>query len=81
MSKRSGIIEKKADHWIPNPKGPRLLPLKKAAENIGLTVWGLREAVWAGLIPVIRLGPKGRKMFIDVKDIEIFIQQNKEVIQ
>ena len=81
MSKRTGIIENKTAQGIHNPKSPRLLPLKKAAEYIGLTVWGMREAIWAGLIPVIRLGPSGRKMFIDVEDIEAFIQGNKETIE
>ena len=75
--KRTGIIEKKQAQGITNPMSPRLLPLKKAAEYIGLTVWGLREAIWAGLIPVVRLGPNGRKMFVDVQDIEVFISQNK----
>ena len=80
MGKRTGIIEKKAAQWISNPMSPRLLPLKRAAEYIGLTTWAMREAIWAGLIPVVRLGPNGRKMFIDIEDIESFIQRNKETI-
>ena len=79
--KRPGIIEKKSAQRIHNPTGPRLLSLKKASEFIGLSLWGLREAIWGGLIPVVRLGPNGRKMFIDVLDIEKFIEDNKEVIQ
>jgi hypothetical protein len=55
---------------------PRLLPLKKAAEYLGLTVWAMRERIWAGDIPVIRF-PGGRKMFIDVQDLEDFIKNNK----
>ena len=61
-------------------KGPRLLPLKKAAEYLGLTVWSMRETIWAGDIPVIRF-PGGRKMFIDVLDLEDFIKRNKEVFR
>jgi hypothetical protein len=64
---------------IANPMGPRLLPLKKAAKYIGLTVWALRERIWAGDIPVVRF-PGGRKQFIDVKDIEAFIERNKTVV-
>lgn len=64
---------------IVNPMGPRLLPLKKAAEYLGLTVWALRERIWAGDIPVVRF-PGGRKQFIDIKDIEAFIERNKTVI-
>jgi excisionase family DNA binding protein len=55
---------------------PRLLPLKQAAEYLGLTVWAMRERIWAGDIPVIRF-PGGRKMFIDVQDLEDFIKNNK----
>ena len=60
--------------------GPRLLPLKKAAEYLGLTVWSMRERIWAGDIPVVRF-PGGRKMFIDVLDLEEFIQRNKETFK
>lgn len=58
---------------------PRLLTLKKAADYLGLTVWAMRERVWAGDIPVIRF-PHGRKMYIDTQDLESFISQNKERI-
>jgi hypothetical protein len=55
---------------------PRLLPLKGAAEYLGLTVWAMRERIWAGDIPVVRF-PGGRKMFVDVQDLELFINNNK----
>ena len=65
---------------IVNPKAfPRLLPLKMAAEYLGLTVWAIRERVWAGDIPVVKF-PGGRKQFIDINDIEDFIEQNKMTI-
>ena len=65
---------------ITNPISPRLLPLKKAAEYLGLTTWAMRERVWAGQIPIVRF-PGGRKMFVDTKDLESFIEKNKAVIQ
>ncbi|NQU83847.1 MAG: helix-turn-helix domain-containing protein [Parcubacteria group bacterium] len=65
---------------MPSPTSPRLLPLKEAAKYLGLTVWSVRERVWNGDIPVIRF-PNGRKQFIDVKDMEAFIQQNKTVFK
>ncbi len=80
MGKRTGIIEKKTAQGISNPKCPRLLPLKKAAEHIGLTTWAMRERIWAGQIPVVRF-PGGRKMFIDRADIEAFISRNKLIIE
>ena len=58
-NKRNSIMEKELG------KAPRLLTLKKAAEYIGLTVWAMRERIWAGQIPVVRF-PGGRKMYVDV---------------
>ena len=66
---------------IHNPmRSPRLLPLKAAAEYLGLTVWAMRERIWAGQIPVVQF-PGGRKQFIDITDIEKFIQDNKRIIK
>jgi len=59
--------------------GPRLLTLKNAADYIGLTVWAMRERIWAGHIPVVQF-PGGRKMYVDIEDIEDFIQKNKRKI-
>ncbi len=58
---------------IDSPLLPRLLPLKKAAEFIGISEWALRERVWAGDIPFFRYS-KGRKIFIKVSDIDAFIE-------
>ena len=59
---------------------PRLLPLKVAADCLGLTVWAMRERIWAGDIPVVQF-PGGRKMFIDTLDLEAFITENKRIIR
>ncbi len=58
---------------------PRLLPLKDAATWLGLTVWAMRERIWAGDIPVVQF-PGGRKQYIDVQDLEAFINTNKRTI-
>lgn len=58
---------------------PRLLPLKVAAEYLGLTIWAMRERIWAGQIPVVQF-PGGRKQYIDIQDLDKFIDQNKRVI-
>jgi len=60
---------------IDNPL-PRLLTLKQASAYLGLTVWAMRERIWAGDIPVVQW-PGGRKMFLDLKDLEGFITRNK----
>lgn len=75
--KRIGIIEKKTKaEGILNPITPRLLTLKAAGELLGLSTWALRERVWSGQIPVVRF-PGGRKLYIDTRDLEAFVQQNK----
>jgi excisionase family DNA binding protein len=79
MKQQIDIITKLTDRGICNPSGPRLLPLKKAADYLGLTVWAIRERVWSGALPVVRF-QGGRKMYIDRLDLDSFIEQNKEVI-
>jgi len=69
----------KKTRGISYPLSPRLLPLKQAAEYLGLTVWSIRERIWAGDIPVVQF-PGGRKQFIDTKDIDKFIERNKRII-
>jgi len=79
VSKRGGIVEKEMAKRTHNPMSPRLLPLKNAAQWLGLTTWAMRERIWNGDIPVVRF-PNGRKQFIDTKDLEDFIERNKVTI-
>ena len=79
MAKRTGINKKNSAYWNEHPMTPRLLPLKAAAEYLGLTVWALRERIWAGQIPVVQF-PGGRKQYIDIEDIDRFIVKNKRTI-
>ena len=61
---------------ISNPTSPRLLTIPKAAEYLGLTKWAMRERIWAGQIPYIQF-PGGRKIYIDVRDLDCLIEKNK----
>jgi len=79
MDKRKGTQASQQRQEIRGPLGPRLLPLKKAAEYLGLTVWAMRERIWAGQIPVVQF-PGGRKQYIDIRDIEEFINRNKRTV-
>jgi len=76
MAKHTGIIENKKVRGITYP---RLLPLKDAAQWLGLTVWAMRERIWAGQIPVVQF-PGGRKQYVDIEDLEAFIKKNKRII-
>jgi hypothetical protein len=77
--KQNGPIHRTAAQIKTGQTGPRLLPLKRAAEVLGLTTWAMRERIRAGDIPVVRF-PGGRKLYIDMRDIEDFIERNKMTI-
>lgn len=65
---------------ISNPTRKRLYSLKEAAEYLGRSEWGMRELIWAGKIPIVR-EEGGRKIFLDVDDLDGFINRNKSVYQ
>ena len=52
----------------------RLLSIKQAVQIYGATVWYWRERIWAGDLPVLRIG---RKQLLDRRDIDRFIDKNK----
>jgi excisionase family DNA binding protein len=60
--------------------GKRLYTLKEAAQYLGPSVWSMRELIWAGKIPIVR-GDGDRKIFIDIRDIDEYINRNKLVYQ
>jgi len=64
----------KKAHGIYNPLPKRLYTLKEAGIFLGRSLWGVRDLVWAGKIPVVR---DGKKMFIDINDLETYITRNK----
>lgn len=53
----------------------RLYNLKDAAAYLGRTVWGIRELIWSGRIPVIQ---DGRKQYLDIYDLDKYIESNKK---
>ena len=79
MAKQTEITQKKEARLTGSQMGPRLLPLKQAAEYSGLTIWCLRERIWAGELAVIQFNG-GRKQYIDRQDLDKLIDDNKVVI-
>ncbi len=63
---------------ISSPVFKRLYTLKEAAEYLGRSEWSMRELIWAGRIPVVR-SEGGRKIFIDIEDLNHLIDQNKSI--
>lgn len=54
----------------------RLYTLKEAAGYLGRSEWSMREIIWSGEIPVVRQNG-GRKIYLDIIDLDKFIDQNK----
>jgi excisionase family DNA binding protein len=54
----------------------RLYSLGEAAAYLGRTVGAVREVIWAGKIPIVRFD---RRIYLDIRDLERFIEQNKVV--
>jgi len=54
----------------------RLYTIKEAAEYLGHTVWGIRSLIWGKVLPVVK---HGRKQFLDLYDLEKFIESNKRL--
>jgi len=58
----------------PSQPGKRLYPLKEAAQYLGRSEWGMRELIWAKKIPVVR---EVRKIYLDINDLNEYINRNK----
>ena len=56
----------------------RTLSLKAAAEYLSISHWTLRKLIWNGEIPSIRVG---RKILIDKKDLNAWVDWNKTTVQ
>lgn len=59
-----------------NSTAKRLYTLKEAACYLGRTDWGMRELIWARRIPVVR---EGRKIYLDICDLEEYVKNNKNL--
>jgi excisionase family DNA binding protein len=58
------------------PLFKRLYTLKEAAKYLGRSEWGMRGLIWSGKIPAIRV-EGGRKIFLDIQDLDAFVDKNK----
>jgi excisionase family DNA binding protein len=63
---------------ISNRISKRLYSLKESAVYLGRGLHGVRDMVWRGEIPIVR---SGRKMFIDIRDLEEYVERNKMVYE
>jgi len=80
VGKRQTDQRFKEGQGIINPLGKRLYTLKEAANYLGRSLWGMRELIWAGDVPIVR-AEGNRKIFVDITDLDKFINRNKSVYQ
>lgn len=52
----------------------RLYTIPEAAVYLGRSIWSVRELIWKGDLPSIKVG---RRVHLDVKDLDVFIEQHK----
>lgn len=76
MKKEQNVTQYKASAQLTCSK--RLYTLKEAAEYLGRSVWGIRELIWSQVLPVVKQD-ESRKMYIDIKDLDDFIEKNKSI--
>jgi excisionase family DNA binding protein len=61
---------------INSPEGltKRLYTVKEAAQFLGRSEWSVRELIWAGKLPCVKVG---RRRHLDIYDLDSFIERNK----
>ena len=53
---------------------PRLLTVKEASTYLGRSVPSVRELIWSGSLPIVRVG---RRIHFDIGDLEKWIEAHK----
>jgi len=64
-------VKKRCARTVP---AKRLYSIKELVSHIGATEWFWRSQIWDGQLPYVQVG---RKMLIDMNDVESFIQKHK----
>ena len=78
MASKTNISKgfKKAQR-ITNPLTKRLYDLKEAAYYLGRPVFSVRTLIWNGALPCVK---DGRKQYVDIYDMDAYIEKNKEIM-
>jgi excisionase family DNA binding protein len=76
------MVQKELMKVIPlkKPLGKRLYTIPEAAHYLGRSSYSMRTLIWNGELPVIKNG-EGGKMWIDVNDLDLWIDRNKAEYQ
>jgi len=52
----------------------RLFTLEEAGKYLGRTIWGVREMIYSGKIPCVRID---YRIMLDIRDLDRMVEQNK----
>lgn len=52
----------------------RLYTIEEAGVYLGRSTWSVRRLIWGGTLPPVR---HGRRVHIDIEDLDLFVQKNK----
>ncbi len=78
VSKIPDKIQKvKKAQRINNPVGilkKRLYSISESAEYLGRSVWSVRELIYSGRLPCVKVG---RRIHLDIVDLDKWIEMNK----
>lgn len=59
---------------LPRKTAKRLYSIQEAADYLALSTWTVRELIWKGELPHVRLG---RRILLDLQDLDALIAHNK----
>lgn len=59
----------------PPPLARRLYDIEATAAYLGIPPWTVREMIWRGDLPCVRIG---RRQYLDIRDVDRFIEQAKQ---
>ena len=81
-------LTKGATDVITDAPQARLLDLKSAGTYLGVSYWTMRDLVFGGVIPSVKIpcprardGRTIRRVLVDRRDLDTFIENNKELEQ
>ncbi|MBN1843077.1 MAG: helix-turn-helix domain-containing protein [Deltaproteobacteria bacterium] len=77
-SQPTEITKRKKAQRISNPFAKRLFTLREAGLYLGRSEYSVRTLIWSGTLPVVK---HGKKQWVDIVDMDTFIEKNKETIQ
>jgi len=75
VHKRSPTSDQQETHTKGRDVHKRLFTLNEAGVYIGLSHWRVRAIIYSGQLAYVRLG---RRILIDVKDLDAFIDSKKQ---